>query len=134
MKKLLGIYPLGHHQCKLFLRDDWGDAGHAVAPDKGVDGEKNPYAEMTVGIDSVNWQGTFSSLLHEAFEFTATMNYHGYDKVAGYHFDTQGRLLVMNHNEFCEVVEQTGYFISFVIDDFRRAWKAHHRKKTKKKT
>lgn len=136
-KKLIGIYPLGSNMCKLFARSDWLDEGHTIAPDKnpGGGGDCNPYAEMTVGIDSNNWQSVLSTLFHEAFEFSAAIAHHSYEYVGGYHFSTQDRLLVMNHQEFEEITEQTGYFIALAIGPLRKAWKAHHRKKkTEKKT
>lgn len=134
-KKLIGVYPLGYHLCKFYIREDWGDQGHTIAPapDKNPRDSKNPYVEMTLGIDSDNWQMAMGTLVHETFEFLASIARHSYEHVGGYHFGTQSRLLVMNHQQFEEIAEQTGYFIALVIGPLRKAWKAHHRKKKTEK-
>lgn len=121
----IGTYPLACINVDLFV--SYEDAGGSLRfrPDK------KSLPKMTVGFGQKNcWEEIVCILLHESFEFCASLQDHTY-KAAG-RYDTKDSgdyLFTFDHNEFSRLCEYQAVFISEAIP----ALKAAHQKFKKRK-
>jgi len=129
LKKIfVGTWMLGDNLCKLYVNPESNCGASTTTP--GVD---TPYAVMIIGIKNERWDPVVGALVHEAFEYCATVGQHSYEFVRGFKFDTSTRIIVMNHQQFGEVSERCGFFLADVIDPLRKVWRAYHAAKSRRK-
>ncbi len=119
---LIGVFPLYALNVNLYA---WPES-------KGGRLSTRPSASgvpaIHVGFNYPQWEDVVSILLHESFEFCATLMELQFSPASQQIFDSSAQLFVFNHAQFTRVCEFQAQFVTRCLPALAAAYKKHHKK------
>ena len=116
-RKRVGDVWLCDFRARVYVESDHG-GGLVRTPT-----DATPYGEVVIGVDSAQWAGVVSTLIHELVEFALTFGRCSYQLVNEMKVDTQRRLIVCSHQKFDEATSEAGDTLAAIEADVFEAWK-----------
>ena len=127
MRKKIGTFKIGYVPVDFFVTESEGGGTFRATMSE----EENSWIEIGVGHPQLDW--TIDAMLHEIVEMSACHENKIFEPVGGFHWNTQNRLFVFTHKEFCDIIGRVSTVIEEVIPLVKKEWKMFHKKKKEKK-
>lgn len=130
----IGRYRLGWRTVEVFGDPHKSGGQFEYFPDVSLpDGKHDDetVSRMTIGfLHNDDWWEVFNVILHETWEMAAADHNVRYKRTDLFmSWASDAFVFHFNHNEFTEITAQSAHFLSFALDDIKKAWLAFRRKK-----